>query len=133
MFEQMVIKLQNGSIPKKDDLSSRFEFALVKKLGVIRTPYQFWPNDPKINPLTKHLLWATILLNDVENYRIVEAIISSELDKKQKAAGLPYSLKDLRAKVKQIRMTYIREFVEVGPDETFNNELQKMARELVPF
>jgi len=133
MFTQMVNKLQNGTLPKKDELSTRFEFALVKKLGVIRTPYQFWPNDPKINPQTKHLLWATILLNDVENYRIVEAIISAELEKKQKATGQPYSLKELRAKVKLSRMTYIREFVELGPDETFNNELQKMARELVPF
>ena len=66
MFEQMVSDLKNEKLPESTLLRKRFEAALVKKLGVIKTPYSFWPVDKKINPSTKELLWAAVLLHDKE-------------------------------------------------------------------
>ena len=133
MFTQMISDLKNGKLPENNLLRKRFAAALVKKMGVIQTPYSFWPADTKINPPAKQLLWTAILLHDKENFSVVEAIISSELEEKQRAKGQPDSMEALAAKVQQRLRNYIREFVELGPDEPFNNELQKMARELFPF
>ena len=64
MFNQMVSDLKLGILPEEYPLRKRFEAAIIKKMGVIRTPYSFWPADKKINPSTKELLWASVLLND---------------------------------------------------------------------
>jgi len=101
MFEQMVSDLKNEKLPESTLLRKRFEAALIKKLGVIRTPYSFWPADRKINPSTKELLWAAVLLHDKENYRMIEAVILSELEEKMRAKGLKSSTHDLTDKVEQ--------------------------------
>ena len=133
MFTQMISDLKNGKLPENNLLRKRFAAALVKKMGVIQIPYSFWPADTKINPPAKQLLWAAILLHDKGNFSVVEAIISSELEEKQRAKGQPNSMEALATKVQQRLRDYTREFVELGPDEPFNNELQKMTRELFPF
>ena len=111
MFNQMVSDLKNGIIPEDYPLRNRFEIALVKKIGVIRTPYSFWPADRKINPSSKELLWTAVLLHDKENYRIIEAIISSELEEKFRAKGLHNSPNDLALKIEQTMQDYIGEFI----------------------
>jgi hypothetical protein len=132
MFEQMISALENGTFPDSDLLSKRFSAAMVKKMGVIRTPYSFWPTDTKINPSAKHLLWAAILLQDKENYRMIEAIISSELEEKLRAKGKLNSLKTLTLRVQQLLTTYIDEFIELAPNETFKNTLRNTATEYLP-
>ena len=132
MFEQMVAALKNGSLPDTNLLRKRFEAALVKKMGVIRTPYPFWPADTKINPPAKQLLWAAILLHDIENCKIIEAIISAELDEKQRAKGQPENMHTLAAKVRQLLQSYIHEFVELAPNKTFKEDLRHRADELFP-
>ena len=57
MFSEMISMLKQGKEIDLDLLRKRFDRALVKKIGVLRTPYPFWTSDPKINPLAKELLW----------------------------------------------------------------------------
>jgi hypothetical protein len=132
MFEQMVADLKDGILPENDILRKRFEAALIKKIGVIKTPYSFWPADSKINPPAKQLLWAAILLHDQENFKIVEAIISSELEEKQRTKGQQYSIQALTVNVQQLMKVYIKEFVELAPNETFKKNLKLKTAELFP-
>ena len=131
MFEQMVSDLRNEKLPESTLLRKRFEAALIKKLGVIRTPYSFWPADTKINPPSKQLLWAAILLHDIENFRMVEAIISSELEEQQKAKGVHDNMHVISTKVQQLINDYGREFVELAPSETFKKNLKHKLEELI--
>ena len=131
MFNQMVSDLKKGIIPENYPLRNRFETALVKKIGVIRTPYSFWPADRKINPSSKELLWAAVLLHDKENYRMIEAIISSELEEKLRAKGLHNSITDIAHMVEQTMQDYIGEFIELAPSETFRNILQQKVDEVI--
>ena len=128
MFTHMISALQNGTLPDDRLLRKRFEAALVKKMGVIRTPQALWPADTKINPPAKQLLWAAILLQDHENFRMVEAVISSELEEKQRARGMPAGGSDPAAQVRQLLQDYIDEFIELAPDRSFRKKLQQMAR-----
>ena len=131
MFDQMVSNLKKGIIPEDYPLRNRFETALVKKIGVIRTPYSFWPTDRKINPSSKELLWAAVILHDKENYSTIEAIISSELEEKLRAKGLHNSINDLAHKVAQTMQDYMGEFIELAPSETFRNLLQQKVQEVI--
>jgi hypothetical protein len=128
MFDQMISDLGKGTIPDNYPLRRRFETAMIKKMGVIRTPYSFWPADRKINPSTKELLWAAILLHDKENYRMIEAIVSSELEEKQRAKGLQTSSNDLNHKVEHAIQDYITEFLELAPSEAFTEVLQQKVQ-----
>jgi len=124
----MISDLKKGIIPDNSPLRRRFEAAMVKKMGVIRTPYSFWSTDRKINPSTKELLWAAALLHDKDNYRMIEAIVLSELDEKQKAKGLQNSSNDLSYKVEQTMQDYITEFLGLAPSEAFLKILQQKVQ-----
>jgi hypothetical protein len=130
MFEPMVSALRNGVLPETGLLRKRFEGALVKKIGVMSTPYSFWPADIKINPPAKQLLWAAILLQDKENFSIVEAIISTEIAEKQRATAQPDSIQTVAAKAQQLVQTYLCEFIKLAPTETFRNTLKKKTQGL---
>jgi len=125
VFDQMVSDLKNGIIPESSLLRRRFEVALIKKIGVIRTPYTFWPADKKINPYAKELLWAAILLQDKENYKIVEAIISSELEEQQRTKRLQNCTGDNARELKLTMQNYIAEFIALAPSEPFKKTLQQ--------
>ena len=133
MFGQMVSDLKKGALPNNNALRKRFDAALVKKAGVIKTPYSFWTADPKINPPAKQLLWAAILLQDKENCRIIEAIIATELEEQLRTKGHPVSIQTLGAKVQHLLQGYIHEFIELAPDETFKKNLRHLAEELSPI
>jgi len=130
MFSHMISDLRYGKLPDNHLLRKRFEAALVKKMGVLQTPRSFWPADTKINPPAKQLLWAAILLQDKENYTVVEAIITTELEEKQRASGLPESRATLAAKARQLLQDYMNEFIELAPDDTFRNDLQSLTQSL---
>ena len=132
MFAHMVSALKNGVLPDNNLLRKRFYAALVKKMGVIKTPYSFWSADPKINPSAKQLLWAAILLQDKESFRLIAAVISTELEEKQKAKGQNDSIQTLTVKTQQILQSYIHEFIKLAPNETFKGNLRHLAEELSP-
>ena len=64
MFDEMLAGLGQGRWPDLDMLVRRFDVAMTKKLGVVRLPPAFWMSDPKINPNTNHLVWASFVLGD---------------------------------------------------------------------
>ena len=123
MFDEMVSLLKQGEMVQSGLLRKRFDRALIKKLGVIKTPYSFWSSDKKINPSSKELLWAAILLNDTENYKIVEAVISSELAEKLRAKGMQKNIEALSNQASGLMQDYIAEFLELAPSETFKKKL----------
>ena len=131
MFNQMVSDLRNGIIPEDYPLRRRFDTAMIKKIGVIRTPYSFWPADKKINPPTRELLWAAVLLHDIENYRMIEAIITSELEEKQRAKGMHNSIETLSNEVGKILQDYITEFLGLAPSEAFKKNLQQKVQAVI--
>ena len=133
MFDEMVSQLKEGKIPQPDLLRKRFDRALIKKLGVIKTPCSFWSSDKKINPSSKELLWAAIILNDKENYRMLEAVITSELEEKQRVRGLHDSIEILSDKVNQHMQDNIIEFLDLAPSETFRKVLQRKLQAVTPL
>ena len=130
MFDQMVSDIKSGIIPENKLLRKRFDAALVKKIGVIRTPYSFWPADRKINPSAKELLWAVILLHDLENFRVVEAVITTEIEERHKAKGIPENSYSLSLKVKELMQEYISEFVGLAPTESMRQQLERKSSQL---
>jgi hypothetical protein len=128
----MVSDLKNGTLPENNLLRKRFDAALIKKIGVIRTPYSFWPADSKINPPAKQLLWAAILLHDSDGFRLIEAVISTELEEKLKAKGQTDRIQIITVKAQQLMQSYIDEFIELAPNETFKVNLRHLAEEFSP-
>lgn len=127
MFAQIISEIKRGRLPDNNLLRKRFDAALVKKMGVIKTPYSFWPTDSKINPPAKQLLWAAVLLQDWENFRVVEAIISSELEEKQRASGMYENLQNLQTKTDRLMKEYLVEFTELAPDSSLKQKLTELA------
>jgi len=62
MFSDVFAAIQKNKIPDPSMLQKRFDFAMTKKMGVIKLPPPFWMQDPKINPRADHLFWAALLL-----------------------------------------------------------------------
>ncbi|MGW8287061.1 MAG: hypothetical protein ACWGOD_02385, partial [Desulfobulbales bacterium] len=69
---------------------------------------------------------------DSENFKIVEAIITSELEEKQKVKGHTETLPSLTVKVDQLLQQYLNEFIELASDRTFKNKLQQLVRDINP-
>ena len=132
MFGQMVSDLKSGKMPATNLLRKRFDAALIKKMGVIRTPYSFWPADTKINPPAQQLMWAAILLQDSENFRVIEAIVSAELEERLKAKGQQASIPELASLVKQRIQEYILDFIKLAPDEACRATLQQLVLAIAP-
>ena len=104
---------------------------MVKKLGVLKTPYSFWPSDKKINPSAKELLWAAILLEDKGDFRLTEGIIATEVLEKQKASGQYIVNSDIAQSSKKMTSTCIDEFLALAPSEHFRNILENKINNLL--
>ena len=89
MFSELISQLKKGTLPDPTSLKKRFDAALIKKIGVLRQPYMLWSADQKINPSAKHLLWAAILLENHENFKLIEGIIATEELERQKKTAQP--------------------------------------------
>jgi hypothetical protein len=128
MFEEMVSLLKQGQIQQPDLLRKRFDRALIKKLGVIKTPYSFWSSDKKINPDSRELLWAVLLLEDRENFMLVEGIVFTELDERQKVSGHI----DNDISVQHIIDVFIQEFFQLSPSVKFRKRLEQKVKNTLP-
>lgn len=124
MFTEMVSLLKRGEIINLKLLRSRFDLALVKKIGVINTPYSFWSSDPKINPLTKELLWASILLEDKESFNILLGVIATEANEKRRASGQETEVAESETGYESITGKLIKELLELAPTDNFRKALQ---------
>jgi hypothetical protein len=86
MFSEMIEQLKKGTTPQAASLLPRLKAAIAKKSGVIRQPKMCWSSDPKINPDSTHMLWAAILVGDLELVEICTGIILVEEGNKAGAA-----------------------------------------------
>jgi hypothetical protein len=128
MFDEMISLLKKGEMVQLDLLRKRFDLALIKKIGVVKTPYSFWSADKKINPASKELLWAVILLEDRENFMLVEGIITTEIDEHQKVSE--HSSNDIS--VQQVIDVFIQEFFQLAPSVKFRKFLEQKVKHILP-
>ncbi len=131
MFDEMISSLKEAKIVPKDQLRKRFDRAMVKKFGVLKTPYSFWPSDKKINPSAKELLWAAILLEDKGDFRLTEGIIATEVAEKQKASGQYIINSDIAQSSKKITSTCLDEFLQLAPSKDFRKLLENKINKLL--
>ncbi len=131
MIGDIISRLQQAKMPQPAAVKQWLEIALVKKMGVISLPYHFWHGDNKINPASKHLLWAAILTEDHENFATVEGIVHSEY----LGAGKGPELHDGRSKkdsaVGRTITAYVDELLTLAPEPTFRRLLVDKANKLL--
>ncbi len=81
----MIEDLQHGSVPDPGPLRLRLQAAMVKKLAMMRLHREFQHNDSKINPLSEHMLWAALLVEDDEAVETLAAILITEAHERYEA------------------------------------------------
>ena len=93
MFEEMVSLLKQGKSPQTNLLRKRFERALVKKIGVVNTPYSLWTSDSKIrkvllvkvmNLLLPMKAAGLLVMNLLKNYLNWPLLKNSEYNSSKK-------------------------------------------------
>jgi len=132
MIADIISQLKLSRMPPPATVKKWLEIALVKKMGVISLPYHFWPADSRINPASKHLLWAAILAEDHENFMIVEGIIHTEY----LAAGKNSTLQNTRHRkdsfVGKTVTGYVDELLGLAPEPAFHKLLADKANKILP-
>lgn len=90
----MIRSLERGELPNEQALRGWFRMALTKKLAIISLPPAFWENDPKRNPDSRYLLWAAVLLQDIEGYRTTQSIMDAEREELNQSLSVDDRIKD---------------------------------------
>lgn len=122
MFAGLSSDLQKGVFPQDlPALKRQFNIALVKKNAVLKLPYHFWTNDPKINPSSAQLAWVAFILEDCESFTQVEVIITQEVEGRIGGERISADLLE-KAVHKQLR-TIVTEFLNLAPNEVFRELL----------
>ncbi|MBU0945264.1 MAG: hypothetical protein KJ804_09755 [Proteobacteria bacterium] len=115
MFSEMVHDLEHGIFPDLGLLRGRCHAAVTKKLALVRLPPAYWESDPKRNPDTRHLLWAILLLHDLDLFEVIKGIILME-----EAEGKGLSAEDFWT-------NSVEEFLALAPDLHFKALLQEQV------
>lgn len=131
MFSEIVKGLQAAVLPDMQALRQRFDLALVKKSGILRQPYHFWSQDLKINPSSKHLIWAAILLEDPEAFATAEAFATHEWLESQSVKGSPGADPALRPY--PLLQRTLEELLHLSSDPSFVALLQAKVSRLLPI
>jgi len=121
VFTDVVSDLKKGLLPK--DLSAfkkRFEIAMIKKMGVLRLPYHFWSNDPKINPSSEQLVWATLILEDPGFFVQVEEVVALEVSEQLQGKS---TANELLSAIRERLNEHMDTFVGFAPNESFRHLL----------
>lgn len=121
MFSEMITALKRGRLPETKSLKKRLEFALTKKLGIIKQPYLLWPGDPKMNPPAAHILWAALILGDHASVDLAADILVQEHHEKL-AAGSG-SLK--RQKREVLLQSAVQDLLHILPPNSLQSFLQE--------
>lgn len=118
----MIITLTAGEIPDKKELARRLTAALTKKMAILRQPYLFWPADPKINPLARHLLWAAFILEDSENFTMAGDILLEE--KIQSGVGGKSTAESPENLKEKLINEGLAELLQISKNDSLNNQLR---------
>ena len=78
MFTEILEGVATGRKPDDSLMRRWFDLALIKKLGVVKTPPSFWVADPKINPPGDQLFWIALLLADEGRLEAAVSILAIE-------------------------------------------------------
>lgn len=128
MFSELFNELQKNNLPDPAKLRQRYDFALIKKLAVIKLPPAFRMQDPKINPQADHLLWAALLLKDRERIDTALSVLALELTE-----ATPGNKKKDRGKTAEQIRKLVNGLLEQIPDAScrrrFAGELAKVIPE----
>ena len=80
MFTEMITSLRDNQLPSIPHLKGRLHIALIKKEAILSLPASFRVSDPKMNPTADHMLWAAIVIGDLELIEITVTILLTEGD-----------------------------------------------------
>ncbi len=117
MFAEMVSDLSQGKLPCVNLLRGRCHAAVTKKLAFVRLPPTYWETDPKRNPDTSHLLWAVLLLHDLDMLEVVKGIILMEQAEKE---GLS---------LEEFMQQSLERLFALAPDSMFRTQLKEQVAE----
>ncbi|MGW8161595.1 MAG: hypothetical protein ACWGN1_05050 [Desulfobulbales bacterium] len=127
MFTNMISELNRGTLPENDLLRKRFDFALTKKMAIVKLPPAFWTKDPKINPRSDHLFWASLLLMDRERIELALNIIAAEIVEEINPASCTWQRR-MEIKVRGI----IASFFEQIPATRVQQEMRRDLYRIIP-
>lgn len=130
MFSEMIKDLKNGTLPEITPLQKRLQFAITKKLGVIKQPYLFWPPDPKQNPPATHILWAALILEDNDNVNLAADILMQEHNERMAAKAGGQSKGQSLLKRQAIIQTTLEELKDLLPPDSLQPIIQKKIRKI---
>ena len=123
----MIAAVNNNVAPESISLQKRFDFALTKKLGIVKLPPAFWMQDPKINPRSDHLFWAALLLKDRNRIDMVLSVIAVEL-----AEAISLKGDKCRQRVENKAYELVEELLEQFSDVDVRQQFKQELHELVP-
>ena len=127
MFSEMIAAVNNNEAPELVSLQKRFDFALTKKLGIVKLPPAFWMQDPKINPRSDHLFWAALLLKDRNRIDMALSVIAVELTEAISLKG-----DECRQRVENKAYELVEELLEQFSDVDVRQQFKLELHELVP-
>lgn len=127
MFSEMLAEIHSNTMPEPGILLKRFDFAMTKKLGIIKLPPPFWMRDPKINPPVEHLFWAGLLLKDRNRIELALSVLAVEIGEKASVKKeIPSSHIDDKAR------SLVEELLGQFPDAEIRNQFARDLCEVVP-
>ena len=128
MFSEAIAEVQNNNRPNPQALQKRFDFALTKKLGIIKLPPPFWMQDPKINPRGEHLFWASLLLLDRTRIDQAIAVLALEMEQRMssKADRSPGVIDDV---VEKLIRELLGQFTDANVRKRFEQDLYQIVPE----
>ena len=132
MIEDFLFQLRESRMPTVAAVEKWLTIALIKKMGVLNLPYHCWHTDPKINPSSKHLLWAAILAADKERCAIIEGIIHTELQTGRGAAIRTNQQDQQAAAVRATVSRYVAELLNLAPKPALRDELARKVNKILP-
>lgn len=124
MFTEMINQLQAGKLPDEARLNGLLTAALVKKTAIVKMPPQFWYEDPKMNPLSNHLLWAAIVLGDKEKFFLIEGILLEEWMGRGRSGEV--------MKLEEFIEKQLHELLCLLPDQLVRRQVVKNIKKILP-
>lgn len=127
MFAEMIAVIQNKGVPEPHILQKRYDFAMTKKMGIVKLPPAFWMQDPKINPRSDHLFWAALLLKDRNRIDMALSVIAVEL-----AETISMKGGDVRQSVDSRASALVEELLAQIADASMRHQLEQELNVLIP-
>ncbi len=75
----MISSLKNNSFHNITGLRGKLNISIIKKEAVLRLPKNFRVADPKINPRSDHMVWASVLLDDKDLFELTSSLFLTDL------------------------------------------------------